>query len=250
MLAKGRRATQWLGVLIFGLWLTVTPAVTQAGLLPGFFGTTDMPDGNGHEAVVNSAVFVLDPTKRGLNDDGYGTGITNSTLASDGFGGVINGYQYLYLYQTINKGSGTFSSQYVGRDALATPGQIPLTTFSPNPLASIIGGIQQRFIPGVGGAALVADATAVPLGPFGAAYTDLLSGNHTDLWGYVSTIAPTIVFDGFFASGGGTNFPFGVGGDVPMSVTPEPGTLTLLGIGIVGIAGYGWRRRKKKAMPC
>jgi hypothetical protein len=29
------------------------------------------------------------------------------------------------------------------------------------------------------------------------------------------------------------------------SAVPEPGTLTLMGIGIVGIAGYGWRRRKQ-----
>jgi hypothetical protein len=34
---------------------------------------------------------------------------------------------------------------------------------------------------------------------------------------------------------------FTIGGLRP---TPEPGTLTLLGIGAVGLVGYGWRRRK------
>jgi PEP-CTERM motif len=31
------------------------------------------------------------------------------------------------------------------------------------------------------------------------------------------------------------------------SSTPEPASVTLLGIGIVGLAGYGWRRRKQAA---
>jgi len=31
-----------------------------------------------------------------------------------------------------------------------------------------------------------------------------------------------------------------------LTSTPEPATITLLGIGIAGMAGYGWRRRKTR----
>jgi hypothetical protein len=37
--------------------------------------------------------------------------------------------------------------------------------------------------------------------------------------------------------------------NVQMSGTPEPATLTLLGIGIAGMAAYAWRRRKQVAAP-
>ena len=33
----------------------------------------------------------------------------------------------------------------------------------------------------------------------------------------------------------------------PTIATPEPASLTLLGIGIAGFAGYGWRRRRQSA---
>jgi len=50
--------------------------------------------------------------------------------------------------------------------------------------------------------------------------------------------------DPFHAGGQGVDFSMGVGGNLLQQV-PEPASLILLSIGIAGMAGYGWRRRKQ-----
>ena len=45
-----------------------------------------------------------------------------------------------------------------------------------------------------------------------------------------------------------TAFIQGLGNAAPPSAVPEPATLTLLGFGIAGLAGYGWRRAVKVAV--
>jgi hypothetical protein len=44
---------------------------------------------------------------------------------------------------------------------------------------------------------------------------------------------------------GGDPFNFAID-DLRFEATPEPGTITLLGIGIAGMAGYAWRRKKQQ----
>jgi hypothetical protein len=58
---------------------------------------------------------------------------------------------------------------------------------------------------------------------FGLGAVFVLGGNNQALYGYSEfTVGPT-------------------------SAVPEPASLTLLGIGAVGLVGYGWRRRKRAA---
>ncbi len=63
------------------------------------------------------------------------------------------------------------------------------------------------------------------------------------LWGLQFGNGTAGTANTLFAVGGGAGENEGV--LVGITPTPEPSTLTLFGIGAVGLAGYGWRRRRR-----
>ncbi len=40
-------------------------------------------------------------------------------------------------------------------------------------------------------------------------------------------------------------FPFRASNQLDVTATPEPGTILFLGTGLVGLIGYGWRRKQQ-----
>src|SRR5262245_33190277 len=124
-------------------------------------------------------------------------------------------------------------------------------------------------------------SSAVPAGLGGVFQVDLLSGPNrfvpaeitiqvgdTVLWVWVAGNHSTTSYDGLWDSGvlpAGSQFSytFTSPGDfayfcIPheaqgmvgvVHVVPEPSTLALIGIGTLGLLGYGWRRRKQARLP-
>jgi probable HAF family extracellular repeat protein len=79
---------------------------------------------------------------------------------------------------------------------------------------------------------------------------DLLVSEGNDLTGWLLTTANAVSADGTIVGWGinpsGQTEAFLARLNAP-AVIPEPGSLTLLGLGALGLAGYCWRRAKRAA---
>jgi hypothetical protein len=193
--------------------------------------------------------------------DTFGTGLAGFDahfVAGVGSGPLSTGSKYLYLFQTVNDGASTTgittNSVSVDTGFVTSHGVFAGTGFTQAGVKTAAGG---PYI-GVGGApgntapaSTVGSAPGVALnaaavGPsfttFGSNsviaffFPPLAQGSTSAIWGYTSDMAPTFQTTGILDHGTTAD------GTVP-SATPEPASLVLGVFGVLGLVGYGRRKR-------
>ena len=90
----------------------------------------------------------------------------------------------------------------------------------------------------------ISDVSAIPFVSFTSDFIPMGKFGEVTISGLAPLGTNTVTIE-FSSAGSGANSETDVD-NVSLSATPEPGSLTLLGLGVIGIAGYGWSRRKNQ----
>ena len=91
-------------------------------------------------------------------------------------------------------------------------------------------------------AQLISDASFLPFVSFTSSFIPMGSFGEVSISG-IAPLGTNTITVMFSSAGSGNNAETDID-NVNLSAAPEPASLTLLGFGILGIAGYGWRRRR------
>jgi hypothetical protein len=239
-----KRLSQWAAIAIAALVLSASPAPAAYTIWTGFTptsGTGTLADPSG-TITVNYSI-----TGGGVND------FVADVLNSSDFGLFFGGINANDVYEPNPPGTDEFLNISAGSDtALYT-----LTFSSPviNPVFhvfnqdfrnySFLGGITPTVVSGlnlVAAGSMVGDndggltadfaADSNKGNPAGSAYGSfMLAGTFTTIQWTRPLTPGAVVTDGNALA-------------VSATAVPEPSSVVLMGAGVVGVLGYGWRRRK------
>jgi hypothetical protein len=241
-----RRATKWLGALVFGLCVALTPNAAQAGFVIG--GSTE-PVNSSVSGFVDVQVYSLS----GGAADPYGIGISAAALQAVGFTSA-GADSFLYLYRTVNLGTDIFQNTVASNPVINHgAGSLAGLTYATGSLPIAFGGNGGPPVPGDNFASFKQELNATPIvaggtAPFSvvqgvsslaATYIPNLmpAGAFSSLFGYTSNVAPVFTTTSIQDSGNSaTGTVLG---------TPEPASIVMIGLGAAGMCGYGWKKRQQ-----